>query len=96
MKKLAALLLIALGSTTLPQFIHTAHADDFSINICITLYPCDDQGDLLPAYADRSNPCYANFAAQCYEIKKDLYKQCTDDRIKLKKEKRQLKRRINR
>lgn len=42
-----------------------AQSDEF---YCIEIYPCDDNGFLLPEYSDVNNPCYEHFASQCKAV----------------------------
>jgi hypothetical protein len=51
---LTALVLIPLTAQAQPENV-----------FCTQVFPCDDEGNLLPQYLDPENPCFEFFASQC-------------------------------
>lgn len=52
---------------------HAAIAED---PICPSMYPCDDQGELLEIYEGSTDPCAVKYADQCERVRAEDRKSC--------------------
>lgn len=91
MKKIPFIIvaLLALGLNA----VQPVRADDDGI-ICASVFPCDDNGDILAPFDDESSACYPKYLKQCYEMKNDLLKQCEVTSDELSGSVRSLKKKI--
>jgi hypothetical protein len=91
MKK-TMLILIALAAFSVSIKAHAAEPDEGVL--CVQIYPCDEEGNLLSQFLDPQGECFDYYASQCKNrvdlIKKEEF--CRETSTEVEKLRQQIKR----